>query len=184
MNLVVRLIKTLVLALMARRIGLLDRSSVTYRVWPNDLDFNLHMNNGRYLTLMDLGRTDLMIRSGFARVALARRWMPVLAGATIRYRRSLAPFQRFRLDSRLVGWDDRWLYLEQRFETMDGRPAASAMVRAVFLGGGRTIPTAEVVAAAGIAPQSPVLPPDFAAWIASEDGGGREVSNGCWNALS
>ena len=30
------------------------------RVWPNDLDTNAHMNNGRYLTLMDLGRFDLM----------------------------------------------------------------------------------------------------------------------------
>ncbi|MEO3432945.1 thioesterase family protein [Inquilinus sp. CAU 1745] len=174
MNLIVRLIKTLVLAFLARRIDLLDRSSVSFRVWPNDLDFNLHMNNGRYLTLMDLGRTDLMIRSGFARVAFARRWMPVLAGATIRYRRSLAPFQRFQLESRLVGWDDKWLYLEQRFETMDGKSAASAMVRAVFLGGGHTIPTAEIIAAADISPTSPALPPDFAAWIAAEDGG-REV---------
>lgn len=30
-------------------------SIVTFRVWPHDLDLSVHMNNGRYLTLMDLG---------------------------------------------------------------------------------------------------------------------------------
>src|SRR6185503_3961101 len=34
-------------------------SNLSLRVWPNDLDLNIHVNNGRYLTLMDLGRMDL-----------------------------------------------------------------------------------------------------------------------------
>ncbi|MDB5490660.1 MAG: Mesenchymal stem cell protein, partial [Micavibrio sp.] len=32
---------------------------IRLRVYPNDLDSNLHMNNGRYLTVMDLGRLNL-----------------------------------------------------------------------------------------------------------------------------
>ena len=44
-----------------------DVSRLTFRVWPHDLDTSLHMNNGRYWTLMDLGRTDIMIRSGLWR---------------------------------------------------------------------------------------------------------------------
>jgi hypothetical protein len=32
-----------------------DVSRLTFRVLPTDLDLNGHMNNGRYLTIMDLG---------------------------------------------------------------------------------------------------------------------------------
>ena len=41
-----------------------DVSRLAFRVWPHDLDTSLHMNNGRYWTLMDHGRADIMIRSG------------------------------------------------------------------------------------------------------------------------
>mgnify|MGYP003290859366 CR=1 FL=1 len=40
------------------RRGVLDDSRVCFRVLPNDCDVNLHMNNGRYWTIMDLGRAD------------------------------------------------------------------------------------------------------------------------------
>lgn len=38
------------------------------RVWPGDLDISLHMNNGRYLTIMDLGRLRFCfaVRSGMS----------------------------------------------------------------------------------------------------------------------
>ena len=85
MNLILRLIKVLVAALFGQRLGVLDSSILTFRVWPNDLDINLHMNNGRYLTIMDLGRADLMIRCGLGKVILKRRWMPVLGAVTIQY---------------------------------------------------------------------------------------------------
>ena len=37
------------------------------RVLPNDLDLLWHMNNGRYLSLMDQGRVDLMVRRACGR---------------------------------------------------------------------------------------------------------------------
>jgi hypothetical protein len=52
MNLILRMIKVLVAALFGQPLGILDSSVLTFRVWPNDLDINLHMNNGRYLTIM------------------------------------------------------------------------------------------------------------------------------------
>ena len=48
----------------AARLGPLDESVIHARVLPTDLDLNLHLNNGRALTLMDLGRVDLMLRMG------------------------------------------------------------------------------------------------------------------------
>ena len=43
------------------------RSSLAFRVSPGDIDVNRHMNNGRYLTIMDLGRIDVLIRTGLWR---------------------------------------------------------------------------------------------------------------------
>ena len=117
MNLILRMIKVLVAALFGQRLGVLDSSILTFRVWPNDLDINLHMNNGRYLTIMDLGRADLMIRCGLGKVILKRRWMPVLGAVTIQYRRSLSPFQGFRLRTRILCWDEKWVFLEHRVES-------------------------------------------------------------------
>lgn len=140
-------------------------SRIALRVWPNDLDFNFHMNNGRYLTIMDLGRVDMMARTGIAGTVLKRRWMPVVTGVTIRYRRSLGLFRRFHLETRLAGWDEHFLFLDQRFVIADGpdagTEAASARVRATFVDRGRTppkVPVAELFALLGLDPALPSPP--------------------------
>jgi len=38
------------------KVDLLATTRVYLRVWPNDLDLNIHVNNGRYLALADIGR--------------------------------------------------------------------------------------------------------------------------------
>ncbi len=89
-------------------------SSVPFRVWPHDLDTSLHMNNGRYWTLMDLGRTDLMLRMGLWRAVLRHRWTPVISAGKIRFRRELRPFTPFRLESRVLCWEETYLVIEHR----------------------------------------------------------------------
>lgn len=148
MTLALRYLYALVMSLLRPRMDLLDESRVRMRVWPWELDFNLHLNNGRYLSLMDLGRVDLLVRGGMGRLVLSRRWLPVLGAATMRFRRSLGPWQTFELATRLVGWDEKWVYLEQRFEA-DGQVAAQGYVQALFLGPRGKVPTAELLAALG-----------------------------------
>jgi acyl-CoA thioesterase FadM len=108
-------------------------STLNFRVWPNDLDTNLHMNNGRYLTLMDLGRVDLILRGGMWKIIAKNRGQPILSGAIIRYRRELKPFQQFTLQSRIVYWSDKNFVMEQVFLAKDtsGKEiiAAKALVR-------------------------------------------------------
>ena len=77
-------------------------SRLGFRVWPHDLDTSLHLNNGRYWTLMDLGRTDLMLGSGLWRAVLRQRWTPVVSAGQIRFRRELRPFQTFDLETLLA----------------------------------------------------------------------------------
>lgn len=128
-------LRLLLLTLRNRRadpISIWDTVTTRFTVGPMDLDVLLHMNNGKYLTLMDLGRLELMQRSGVWRKLKKRGWYPVVAGQTISYRRSLKPGQRFDLVTRVVGFDDRWGYLEQRFQVGD-EVYATATVRSRFL---------------------------------------------------
>lgn len=123
----------------------LDTSVLTFRVWPNDLDVNVHMNNGRFLSVMDLGRFDLTFRTGLGRAMLRNRWRGLVGGATIRFRRSLDPFERYELHTRLLGWDAKWFFLEQRFLKSEGDLAAEGLVRALFRGRDGNVPPAEVL---------------------------------------
>ena len=43
-----------------------DESRLTFRCLPTDIDFNLHMNNARYMMLADVGRIDIFMRAGFS----------------------------------------------------------------------------------------------------------------------
>ena len=89
-------------------------SRLQFRVLPNDLDSNLHMTNGRYWNIFDLGRLDLILRMGLGRVALREKWAPIVGAGTIQFRRELKPFQRFTLETRLVGWVGSRGIMEQR----------------------------------------------------------------------
>ncbi|MGP9693450.1 thioesterase family protein [Brachybacterium sp. AOP25-B2-12] len=132
MNLYLRLLRILTVQRLRRRVSLWDTVETAFRVWPTDLDVLGHMTNSRYLALMDLARTDHMLRSGFWAQAREHGWYAVVAGQTITYRRSLQPWQSFRISTRILGADGRWVYLEQTF--LDARgPAAQAVVRARFL---------------------------------------------------
>ncbi len=111
-----------------------DVSRMGFRVWPHDLDTSLHMNNGRYWTLMDLGRTDLMLRMGLWRAWLKHGWTPVVSAGKIRFRRELKPFAPFKLETRVLCWADTWLVIEHRLVSKGVRGQdvtnAVAMVRA------------------------------------------------------
>jgi len=102
----------------------LETDTLKLRVWPNDVDFNFHLNNARYLNVMDYGRIHLLARSGLLKPAIQARWTPVVGGVWITYRRSLGLWARYRLATRLVGWDERWFYFEQTFLGDEGLVAA------------------------------------------------------------
>lgn len=112
--------------------GFLETSTVTFRVWPTDIDILLHMNNGVYLSLMDLGRTDLTLRSGFYKILQKNDIYPVIASEVIRFRKSLRPFQSFQIHTDLLYWDEKYFFLQQRFFSKE-ELYASAIVKARFL---------------------------------------------------
>lgn len=114
-----------------------------FRVRPLDLDILGHMNNGRYLSVMDLARMDLMVRSGWWRRLRAGGIYPVLVAETIQFRRSLQARERYEIETTLPGWDQRDCFGVQRFRRGDGEIVATAVIRARFLrrepGGSRPV---------------------------------------------
>ena len=84
-----------------------------HRCWPQDLDTFMEMNNGRILSILDIGRTGLAARVGLIDALAKNRWGLTVAGSSLRYRKRLRPFVKFRTISRAVSWDHRFFYIEQ-----------------------------------------------------------------------
>ena len=150
----------------------LEASRLRFRVWPTDLDINLHMNNGRYLGVMDLGRLDLAFRTGLGRAMTRNHWKPLVGGLTMRYRRSLELFARYELHTRMLGWDAKWCFLEQRF-LKDGELIAEGVVRLLFRGEEGNIPSAELLRGIGHDGPSPELPEPVRRWAEGCGANGR-----------
>jgi acyl-CoA thioesterase FadM len=164
MNLYLRLIWVLLTWRLRGRVGILEASRVSFRVMPHDLDVFLHVNNGRFLTLLDLGRVDAMLRSGLAARLRRRGWYPVVAAATIQFKKSLTLFQKFEVETQVLGWDSKAFFVGQRF-LRGGRVVAQAAIRARFLKkSGGTIEPAEIAALAEHDARSPGLPEWVVRW--------------------
>ncbi|MFC7514565.1 acyl-CoA thioesterase [Herbaspirillum sp. GCM10030257] len=120
MNLLLRMLYVFILSFFRERLpadAMISR--LRLRTLPNDLDVNLHMNNGRYLTICDLNRVDLFIRSGLARVMLRRKWMPIIAEHTMTYKKPLKLFERFEVSLAVTHWDEKYFYMTHTFMAGD-----------------------------------------------------------------
>ena len=141
-----------------------DVGRMAFRVLPTDLDVLGHMNNGVYLSIMDLGRMDLLQRSGVWSRLFRAGFFPVMADETISFRRSLMPWQRFTLETRIVGYDAKAVYVEQR-AVVEGQIYARATTRGRFVKKtGGTVTTAEVAEVTGIDITGHPLPEWMARW--------------------
>lgn len=134
---------------------------------PWDLDGFGELNNGRTLTLYDLGRFTLGARIGLLGALRRRRWGLAVAGTSVRFRRRVTAMQRIEMRTRIAGWDERFFYIVQSM-WVGGTCCSQALLRTAVVSGGRAVPAAEVVAEIGWSGDAPVLPNWVAAWIAAE----------------
>ena len=144
-------------------LGPLDEDRLSMRVWPNDIDFNLHQNNARYLSMMDFGRMHLLARTRILDHVIRSRWTPLVGAVWMTYRRSLPLFARFTLSSRTVCWDERWFYMEQTFTGSEGL-AAVGWVKGLLRGPGGTLEPQKILDAVSPGVVSPPMPEAIATW--------------------
>ncbi len=138
------------------------------RVWPGDLDLNGHMNNGRYLTIIDLMLVEYFVRSGFARVMVQAGWRPMSGGAVITYRKALKPGQRFRLRFALAGADPAWNFMHFEFLRDDGVRCAAGYMKGAAVSRDGLVPNAESYARLGRVFEARPLPSAVRHWLAAE----------------
>ncbi len=116
MNLIFRMLYVLIRSLFCERME--DghfTSEFSLRVLPNDIDINLHMNNGRYLTICDLNRVDIFARSGLLKTMFKRGWIPVIAEHTMTYKRPLDIFAKYTVRTEVTYWDEKYFYMRHTF---------------------------------------------------------------------
>jgi acyl-CoA thioesterase FadM len=170
MSFLLRFLRVIIAAWFGKRRGLREPSRLFIRVWPNDLDLNVHMNNGRYLTLMDMGRMDMMLRTGAMRLWFGKGWQPLVALSMCRHFKALRCFQSFELRTSVLGWDEKWVYFEQRF--LRGEELyALAVVKALMASKEGPVPTQALFQELNFHhqfPHSPALPPWVQTWLSAE----------------
>ncbi|HZB62818.1 MAG TPA: thioesterase family protein [Microvirga sp.] len=176
MNLWLRLLHLILASFVRRRLDpARDVSRLAFRVWPHDLDTSLHMNNGRYWTLMDHGRADIMIRSGLWRPILKHGWVPLVGAGQIRFRRELRPFRFFTLETRILTWSEGHVVMEHRLlsKARDGSPIlnAIALVRAGIYDRRkkRYVPMSRLLEEIGLKAEPPQASPEVEAFLRAEE---------------
>lgn len=162
-----RLAKELVTTRKASPLKLAQAHVSHHICWPWDLDFWMELNNGRTLTLYDLGRIPLARRVGLIGAIKRRSWGLTVAGATVRYRRRITAFSRIEMRSRAIGWDTRFLYVEQSMWRA-GECTNHALYRMAVVGPKGIVDPAEVAQEMGFGPESPPLPQWVQEWIRAE----------------
>jgi len=110
-----------------------------------DLDINFHMNNGRYLSIMDLARVDLLLKSHMFWKLVINGYYPVVVSESIRFKKSLELFHKFEIITVIESWDDKDFFISQKF-IRTGTIYAEGYIKGRFKQRGRkaSVPTTEI----------------------------------------
>ena len=93
------------------------------------------MNNSKHLRELDFGCFGLYIDKGLREILIRCGVVFLVNAISIRYRRSLQLFQKFEVHTKILAWDEKVLYLEQRLiTTSDNFVAAIALVKMAIKG--------------------------------------------------
>lgn len=148
----------------------IGQSHISHHIcWPWDLDFWAELNNGRTLTLYDLGRVPMAQRLGLNQTLMDNRWGMSMAGASVRWRVRIKLFDRFEIHSKPIGWDDKFFYMEQSIWKPDGRCAGHMLCRAAVTDAKGIVAPQIVTAKIGHDIASPEFADWVLAWIAAEN---------------
>ena len=97
----------------------LDIFISNFRVLPTDCDLNFHLTSSRYPAFIEAASIHQMGQMGILSKMLKRVCFPINSNYDVTYIRPIKPFEKFRVVSRIVTWDEKYWYKEHRFE-VDG----------------------------------------------------------------
>ncbi len=173
MSLYLRLMWIYIGAHFRAKLGMSDPIELQLRVLPNDLDVNRHMNNGRFMTVLDLAMVEGVVRSGFMKAIRSLGGHLVAGGALITYRRSLNPFAKYTLRMRYLGTDGQWHVFSFVFLQASGAVSAKGLVKGAGVRKGKGIIPSKLLwlqfrERFGLEVNPPELPAHAVEWLSLE----------------
>ncbi len=167
MNLYLRLIWTLLRSWRLKPMSAYDTLELQMRVLPNDLDINGHMNNGRYLTVVDLALVEFFVRTGLARLMLKRGWKPMSGGTVVSFRRGLQPFTAYTLKFSMAGCQGPWNFMRYEF-WQNGKLCAVGVMKGASVSRQGLVEASVAYQALGVPMPAGALPREVQHWLAAE----------------
>ncbi|KAF2149253.1 hypothetical protein K461DRAFT_43643 [Myriangium duriaei CBS 260.36] len=146
----------------------------------SELDYNMHKSNSTFFTDLDIVRIDLLAQlfaGGLNKLGKSpaqgatnpKPVLPMLAGIHCNFRREVPPFGRYEMHTRVLCWDQKWLFVITHFVKPGKRQAvpvkqgekttrplidkdvlATAVTKYVFKAGRVTVPPDRVFEASGL----------------------------------
>ncbi len=146
MSLIYRLLFELIKSKFSSQTRINDEQLASFWVMPMDLDFNGHMNNNRYHTIMDYATIKLLGSHGILSAMLKNHWRPIVGCSLISHRRSLKAFDRYLVRSQVIYCDKHWSYLTHSIE-YNGKVIAAANRKYALVNRNGLIPTDKIFSA-------------------------------------
>lgn len=84
-----------------------------------------------------------------------------MAGSITRYRRRIRGFEKFEMRSKILCWDDKFLYLEQSMWKRDGQCASHVVMRAAVTDKNGIVAPIHAITAMGYGEVTPLPMPDW-----------------------
>jgi len=165
---IIRMTKELIKFYGAPKLAIDEVHVSNHICWPVDIDIFGELNHGRILTLYDLGRLAMGSRMGLLGVVKKNKWGMTMAGVSVRYRHRVRMFQKFTMQTRAIGRDDKFLYLQQTMWRGD-KATSSTLYRSAVTDKNGLVPTQKVADALGYPDWRPEMPEWVMNWIRAED---------------
>jgi hypothetical protein len=151
---------------------------ITSRTPLFETDYNLHKSNSTYFSDLDISRTacvtklfspglghvskELETHSDKAKRKLGR--VSVILGSVFTtFGREISPYVKYEVQTRLLSWDQKWMYLVSYFimpqQGKDGKQVvyASSLSKYVSKKGRWTIPPEMILRKSGLLPENPTV---------------------------
>lgn len=125
-----------------------------------EMDFNMHKSNSTYFTDMDISRTDLLTKNlykfyrNYEDPSLPKlKWYQFiyspLGSVGVTFKRELIAYRPYTVESRILGWTSKWLFVITVFKT--GKTInAYGIAKYVFKQQRKTIPPEQIIAFEGL----------------------------------
>ncbi|KAH3682024.1 hypothetical protein WICPIJ_007016 [Wickerhamomyces pijperi] len=122
---------------------------------PMECDFYLHKSNSCYSEELDIARSELMtsvLQKFFTEYQTESKQFPFVPVASLwtSFKKEIKPFEKYAIESRILGWDEKWIFVISKFVKVNGVVASTSITKYVLKDGRKTIKPREAIKFQGL----------------------------------